>query len=216
MKYYALALPEAWACDPSSRWVQQKQRENVLCSICERVLHGWFPSPIDVMYARPIELFHVLETSQAGIALIDIRLLNRISSYLPPVAIGKALDQSGNPVDTHRTIYPEFTVEPRHYPPRKITVCPECGTIRTYPACSKPSYLVSYQLRGRPCVMDKIGMIYISDAAASQIDVSDLKPLFFQEIEVRDRPLDGLRYPDDPPWVQGRDATIPYDPIADA
>lgn len=211
MVYYDLALPEVWTCDPSPRWVLQRQRENMLCSVCERILPGWFPTPIDVVYSRPVQPYHILETSQTGIALIDRRLLDRLQPYLPSVAIGRALNKNNQEIETHRTVYPESIIQRRHYPPRKIVPCIECNIIRAYPASTEPSYLMSYQVADKPCVMDRIGAIYVSEDVAQRIDISDLKPLYFHAVGVKDRPLDGLRYPDDPPWVEGRDATIPWD-----
>jgi hypothetical protein len=60
--------------------------------------------------------------------------------------------------------------------------------------------------------MDRIGCIFVSESVANSLELSNIHPLFLQEMEVKEKPVDGLRYPSDPPWVEGRDATIHWDP----
>lgn len=213
--YLQLSMPEVWACQHSLQWVRKLQSENILCGACTRVLPGRFPAPIDVVYntsSYPIRSHHRHFASQTGVALIDKELLERLRPHLPRVAIGRAVDLSGNEIDTHATIYPERAVDPRGGPPRKIQVCIECGTIRAYPATSQPDRFVAFQVEGARSVIDRVGTIYVSEQVASCIPVDEFEPLFLQPIEVDAKPIDGLRYPGDPAWVLGRDASVSWDP----
>jgi hypothetical protein len=195
--------------------VAQQQRANVLCSLCQRILRGWFPTPIDVVYGRPVKPYHLLETSQPGFTLLDRRLLDRLREWLPLVAIGRALDRNGEEIGTHAVFYaqPESVVAMRYGPTGRVNVCPECSTIRQTPAeGGGESYLLAYDIAGRSCVLDRVGSIFLSGDVASKLNISDLRPLFLEEVEVLDEPSDGLRFPNDPPHVKGRDATVPWDP----
>ncbi len=224
-KYYQLQQPEHRGCPPSPEWLREQIKEGLLCTVCERIAPGWFPKPIDVEYLR-FESYHLLEPSQTNIALIDRRVLERLRPYLPPVAVGRALDGAGAVIETHATIYPMTfstrlddpppVVTLRDEPPhREIMPCIECGTIRVARGSAEPPYLLSYEIADRPIVFDRTGCVYMSEDVAMSIDLSDLKPLGLQEIEVADEPRDGLRFPTDPLWVEGRDASIPWDPSRD-
>lgn len=215
MKYFGLSLPEMWICQEARHWLLEQQKANVLCSACQRVLPGWFPTPIDIVYntrSYPIRSYHRHSPSRTGIALIDKVLLERLRPFLPSVAIGRALDLTGKEVGTHATLYPGEAIDTRGDPPRKIDVCIECGTIRAYPATSEPSCFIEFQVEGRDCVIDRTGSIYIAEHLVPKIKIDDLKPLLLQPVEVKSRPIDGLRYPGDPDWVQGRDASVSWDP----
>lgn len=212
MNYFQISMPEVWACQYSPQWIRKLQSDNVLCSICSRVLPGWFPAPIDVVantVSYPIRPSHRIVPSQTGIALLDRKLLEQLLQWLPPVAIGRVTDMSGQVVDSHVSIYPERAVDPRGSTYRYTDVCAECGTVRVYPASTDPSYFVEYQVEGRACVLDRVGMIYVDAVVAEQLDLSGLRPAYLDSIQVLSRPQDGLRFPGDPSWVTGKDATVP-------
>lgn len=213
--YYTLDMPEMWSIGPDPKWIQRLVAENILCSVCQRLLHGWFPTPMDVQYGRPIGRANIHESCATGIALIDRRLLERLLPWLdlPGWAVGRAIDKDGNEVPTHLTCYADDVVEVRGSVPRSIRVCVECGTVRAHNP--DEHYLMSYNVGDRAVVMDRIGTIYVREDVARVLELSDLKPMYLTPTEVLDAPKDGLRFPSDPPRVRGVDARQPWDPKVD-
>lgn len=217
-KYFELDMPEMWWIKPQSAWIDDMVLENKLCSVCHRLVRGWFPTPIDVRYGRPIKQINIHECSVTNIALIDKRLLERLRPWIESEqwAIGRALDKDGNEVVTHATCYTEPVVQVRNGKPSDIRVCVECGTIRVGRLDPyHPEYLLAHDVAERAVVMDRIGTIYVREDAAKSLDLSDLKPMYLTPIDVFDAPRDGLRFPGDPPAVSGVDARISWNPKVD-
>lgn len=209
-QFFRLQSPEGEWCMPSRSWTITATRQGLLCIDCGRVLSSRYPTPIDVQYNRAMRDCHVLETSVANLALIRQDVLQALSPYCDDLAVGAALDNNGAISTTHRVGLPNprlIVTERDVRPIRKIVVCPTCNTIRVYAGSEEPGYLLSYEIGDRDCVFDRIGSIYVSDRIAKALPVKSLRPLILQEFDVRDEPLDGLRYPTDPPWVKGRDAS---------
>lgn len=213
MRFFEITGPDTWRVTIDRSWMDEMVASNVLCSLCHRMLAGWFPKPFDVRFARPIQSFNILEPYVTGIALIERRLLDGLLSLAPSCnwAVGRALNQAGEEIASHATLYTSPVIRVRRGPPFEIRVCPECGTVRTRERSKhEQPYLVSYDIADRPIVMDKIGAVFVRSDISGEIDPDTIRPFYLKEIPVRDRPVDGLGYHDDPAWLEGRDATEPW------
>lgn len=78
-------------------------------------------------------------------------------------------------------------------------ICAQCGWAHTLYA-EPPRYLLSWMLDGRLMYQEATGSMFIEERVVDSIDWTLFPDAELEPILVLDRPLDGLRMPDEPDW----------------
>lgn len=157
---------------------------------------GLFPVSVNAVYRRPIPASIVRSTSREGFALVSTRLRTALEDVLPECCVDPIVDGDGATIPSHVTLFPKHTIRNRHYAGSTLRTCIECGRQRITYADRRPVYILKNDVRGRDCVMDEVGMIYVSERLTERFEGAGLRPLYLEEIEIKEHPLDGLQFVD--------------------
>lgn len=208
MAYKYLNLKkEPWCLQFDQNWTNQMQTNDRFCTLCGTMRTRDIAHPVDAVLRKPPLKCNDHSGTIWGICIIKRDLLSAIQLAVPevPWCVGRCSLSDGREVETHCTAFSTNLVHERHYPFDSISVCPICRTVRTKSKDTKPYYLMSHEVRGHRVVVDRIGSIFVAADVAEAIPLWKRSGLYWQDIEVKDLPEDGLRFPGDPPYIRGRE-----------
>ncbi len=198
---------EPWALQFDQSWKDQLKAEPRFCNLCGSMRIRDMSQPLTVVLRKPPLECNDFSGTIWGVSVLKRDLLSAIQRSVPEVewCIGRCVLGDGTDVGTHCTAFTTGPVQLRHYPSHSIAVCPTCRTVRTRSSSTKPYYLMDHEVHARRLVVDRIGAIFVSADVAGAVQLTSWPGLYWQDIEVKRLPEDGLRLSGDPPYIVGKE-----------
>lgn len=195
--YKLLHVQKDWFVHPRNTW-RRSVLGRAFCKECNTVNRDCYPQPVDAHLKYIPPGMSIGCVSWAVVGIIHVRLLEHLSDYFGPFAMGQVYDRDGALMAEYRTWYGRPFIQPRGEIGSKWRACAECG--RVFYNWEGDPYFLSYEVGTDHIYHDAGCRLYVDDWLAQRLDWSEFTDFELYPFPVRDTPLDGLRLPGDPDW----------------
>jgi hypothetical protein len=197
--------PEAYII-PNTAWMDSVLGD-IYCRGCWTLDRSRYPKPVDVFVERfssrnPIGF---VDRVCMGVIRNDLRAL--LEPWTTKFTFGNCFDDDGRHIATHSTFYSSDYVIKRMGPGSVYWQCNLCGVISSRRGGSR-SYFLSYDVGDLKIMHTRYCSTLVTEEILRQVDLTKVPGLAIGEYPLFDRPIDGVRFPNDREDVQGEPPPI--------